>query len=106
MKSILYISIVTGAKSRGAGLATKWVVGAWSGIGIVFAEPVLGGSRNPMQEAKRFQWTLLGFVLCEAMGLNIKEKIGSIILMLNKVKVYLQLKKSVMFKVKVKKWVY
>jgi F-type H+-transporting ATPase subunit c len=69
MKSIFYISIVAGAKSIGAGLATIGVVGAGAGIGIVFGALVLGVSRNPMQETKLFQLTLLGFALCEAMGL-------------------------------------
>jgi F-type H+-transporting ATPase subunit c len=69
MKTIFYISLVTAAKSIGAGLATIGVVGAGAGIGIVFGALVLGVSRNPMQEPKLFQLTLLGFALCEAMGL-------------------------------------
>ena len=69
MKSIFYISLVAAAKSIGAGLATIGVVGAGAGIGIVFGALVLGVSRNPMQEPKLFQLTLLGFALCEAMGL-------------------------------------
>jgi F-type H+-transporting ATPase subunit c len=69
MKTIFYISIVTAAKSIGAGLATIGVVGAGAGIGIVFGALVLGVSRNPIQEPKLFQLTLLGFALCEAMGL-------------------------------------
>jgi F0F1-type ATP synthase membrane subunit c/vacuolar-type H+-ATPase subunit K len=62
MKSIFYSSITTASKYIGAGLAVIGCAGA--GIGIV-----LGISRNSLQEPKLFQLTLLGFALCEAMGL-------------------------------------
>ena len=69
MKSIFYLSITGGAKFLGAGLATIGVVGAGAGIGIVFAGLLLAVSRNPTKEPRLFQLTLLGFALCEAMGL-------------------------------------
>jgi len=38
-------------------------------IGVLFSGLILGLSRNPLLENKLFQMTLLGFALCEAMGL-------------------------------------
>jgi F-type H+-transporting ATPase subunit c len=69
MKSIFFSAITTTGKYIGAGLATIGCVGAGAGIGVVFGALVLGISRNPLQEPKLFQITLLGFALCEAMGL-------------------------------------
>ena len=69
MKSIFFSAITIAGKSIGAGLATIGCAGAGAGIGIVFGALVLGISRNPLQEPKLFQLTLLGFALCEAMGL-------------------------------------
>ena len=69
MKSIFFISMTSAAKFIGAGLATIGCAGAGAGIGRVFGALVLGISRNPLQEPKLFQLTLLGFALCEAMGL-------------------------------------
>lgn len=69
MKSIFFLTITTAAKSIGAGLATIGVVGAGAGIGIVFAGLLQALSRNPIKEPRLFQLTLLGFALCEAMGL-------------------------------------
>jgi len=72
MKSIFFSSVTTTGKYIGAGLATIGCAGAGAGIGIVFGALVLGISRNPLQEPKLFQLTLLGFALCEAMGLLYK----------------------------------
>jgi len=69
MKSIFFTAITTTGKFIGAGLATIGCAGAGAGIGIVFGSLVLGISRNPIQETKLFQFTLLGFALCEVMGL-------------------------------------
>lgn len=69
MKSIFYLSFTTSAKAMGAGLATIGVVGAGAGIGIVFAGLLISVSRNPNQEPRLVQLALLGFALCEAMGL-------------------------------------
>jgi F-type H+-transporting ATPase subunit c len=67
--SIFYLTMTTLGKSIGAGLATIGVVGAGAGIGVLFAGLLIGISRNPLLENKLFQMTLLGFALCEAMGL-------------------------------------
>jgi F-type H+-transporting ATPase subunit c len=69
MKSIFFLTLVGSAKYIGAGLATIGVVGAGAGIGIVFGCLLLSVSRNPSQEPRLFQLSLLGFALCEAMGL-------------------------------------
>ena len=69
MKSIFFLTFTTAGKFIGAGLATIGVVGAGAGIGIVFGGLLMGVSRNPSQETRLFQLSLLGFALCEAMGL-------------------------------------
>jgi F-type H+-transporting ATPase subunit c len=69
MQSIFYITLTTSAKLIGSGLATIGVIGAGAGIGIVFAGLLIGIARNPEQNTRLFQLTLLGFALCEAMGL-------------------------------------
>jgi F-type H+-transporting ATPase subunit c len=69
MSSIFFVTMTSSAKFIGAGLATIGVVGAGAGIGIVFAGLVLAISRNPLKEQRLFQLTILGFALCEAMGL-------------------------------------
>ncbi len=69
MKSIFYLSITAAGKYIGAGLSVIGCAGAGVGIGIVFGALVIGISRNPLQEPKLFQLSLLGFALCEAMGL-------------------------------------
>jgi len=67
--TVVIPSLIVLGKSVGAGLATIGVVGAGAGIGILFAGLLLAFSRNPLLEPKLFQYTLLGFALCEAMGL-------------------------------------
>jgi len=69
MKSIFFTTITLSAKYIGAGLATIGVVGAGMGIGIVFSGLLISLARNPLKEERLFQLTLLGFALCEAMGL-------------------------------------
>jgi len=69
INSIFFVSLTASAKLLGAGLATIGVVGAGAGIGIVFASLIIAYGRNPMQENRLFQLALLGFALCEAMGL-------------------------------------
>jgi len=69
MNTVFFLSLTTASKSIGAGLATIGVVGAGAGIGIVFAGLLLAISRNPMKENRLIQLALLGFALCEAMGL-------------------------------------
>jgi len=62
-------AFTSGARYVGAGLATIGVVGAGTGIGIIFAGLMNALSRNPSYEAKLMQTALLGFALTEAMGL-------------------------------------
>jgi F-type H+-transporting ATPase subunit c len=69
MTSNIYLAATAGAKLIGAGLATVGVVGAGAGIGIVFAGLLIANARNPQKEERLFQLSLLGFALCEAMGL-------------------------------------
>ena len=56
-------------KLIGAGLATIGVAGAAIGVGLVFAAYINGTSRNPSLKAELFNITILGFALCEALGL-------------------------------------
>jgi F-type H+-transporting ATPase subunit c len=67
--SVFFLTLTTLGKSVGAGLATIGVVGSGAGIGILFSGLLIALSRNPLLENKLFQLTLLGFALCEAMGL-------------------------------------
>lgn len=69
MNSIFFLTLTSSAKLIGAGLATIGVVGAGAGIGIVFSGLLLSISRNPHKEPRLVQLSLLGFALCEAMGL-------------------------------------
>jgi len=64
-----FLTLTTMGKSIGAGLATIGVIGAGAGIGVLFSGLLIALSRNPLLENKLFQLTLLGFALCEAMGL-------------------------------------
>ena len=56
-------------KLIGAGLATIGLVGAAIGIGLIFAAYLNGVARNPSLKGELFNITILGFALCEAMGL-------------------------------------
>ena len=57
------------AKLVGAGRATGGLAGAGVGIGTVFGALIVGISRNPSLEAKRFRYTIMGFALTEAIAL-------------------------------------
>lgn len=69
MDTVFYLSMTSSAKLMGAGLATIGVVGAGVGIGVVFSGLLSSVSRNPFKETRLVQLALLGFALCEAMGL-------------------------------------
>lgn len=56
-------------KILGAGIATISLVGAGTGVGIVFGSLLLSVSRNPGVKAELFQFAILGFALTEAVGL-------------------------------------
>lgn len=57
------------AKLVGAGAATIGLAGAGVGIGTVFGAFIIGRSRNPSREAKRFKYAIMGFALTEAIAL-------------------------------------
>jgi F-type H+-transporting ATPase subunit c len=57
------------AKLIGAGLATIALGGAATGIGLIFAALIGGVSRNPSLKQELFNLAILGFALCEALGL-------------------------------------
>ena len=69
MTNMDFTVFLQAAKYIGTGLATIGVVGAGAGIGIVFAGLLIALSRNPMKEPRLVQLALLGFALCEVMGL-------------------------------------
>jgi F-type H+-transporting ATPase subunit c len=56
-------------KILGAGLATISLVGAGTGVGIVFGSLIISVSRNPGIKNDLFQYAILGFALTEAVGL-------------------------------------
>ena len=61
--------ILQAAKLIGAGAATVGLAGAGVGIGTVFGAFIIGMSRNPSLEAKRFRDCIMGFALTEAIAL-------------------------------------
>lgn len=61
--------MVTSAKLMGAGLCVISLSGVGVGIGIIFGNLILGISRNPILKTELFSYAILGFALCEAMGL-------------------------------------
>ena len=62
-------ALLTIGKSCGAGSATIGLVGAGTGVGIVFGCFIYGTSRNPMRQNQLFKLAMLGFALTEAVGL-------------------------------------
>lgn len=56
-------------KIIGAGIATVSMVGAGTGVGIVFGALIVAVSRNPSLKPDLFQYAILGFALTEAVGL-------------------------------------
>ena len=55
--------LVKAAKLIGAGAATISLVGAGTGVGIVFASLVMSIARNPALLKQLFTYALLGFAL-------------------------------------------
>jgi ATP synthase subunit C. len=55
--------LVKAAKLIGAGVATVSLVGAGTGVGIVFASLVISIARNPALTKTLFTYALLGFAL-------------------------------------------
>lgn len=61
--------MIMAAKFIGAGLAVISLGGAATGIGIVFGALITGVARNPSLKGELFNLAILGFALCEALGL-------------------------------------
>ncbi len=61
--------MLAAAKYVGAGLACSGLIGAGTGIGIVFASLISATARNPQLKNQFMQYAVLGFALCEATGL-------------------------------------
>ena len=58
-----------GFRLIGAGLATISLVGAGTGVGIIFGSLVIALARNFGLKNDLFQMAILGFALTEAVGL-------------------------------------
>lgn len=65
----LAINLLAGSKFVGAGLATCGLIGAGTGVGIVFAAFLIAFARNPSLNKELFRFAILGFALTEAVGL-------------------------------------
>jgi F-type H+-transporting ATPase subunit c len=63
------LSLLTGLKAIGAGLAAVGLVGAGIGIGSVFSSLIAAVARNPSLRSDLFSLAILGFALAEATGL-------------------------------------
>jgi F-type H+-transporting ATPase subunit c len=61
--------MVTAAKLISAGLCIVALSGVGVGIGLIFGNLILGLARNPVLKSELFSYAILGFALCEAMGL-------------------------------------
>jgi F-type H+-transporting ATPase subunit c len=62
-------TILQGYRLIGAGLATIALVGAGTGVGIVFGSLIVSLARNPSLRGELFRNAILGFALTEAVGL-------------------------------------
>jgi F-type H+-transporting ATPase subunit c len=67
--NILAVNLLAGSKFVGAGLATCGLIGAGTGVGIVFAAFLIAFARNPSLNKELFRFAILGFALTEAVGL-------------------------------------
>jgi F-type H+-transporting ATPase subunit c len=61
--------MLAAAKIIGAGLACSGLIGAGTGIGLVFAALIASVARNPQMKGQLFAYAILGFALAEATGL-------------------------------------
>ena len=62
-------ALISIGKNIGAGLATMGLIGAGIGIGFIFASFIHAYSNNKEFEKPGFKFVMLGFALCEAVGL-------------------------------------
>jgi len=61
--------IAKSIKSIGSGLACSGLIGAGTGIGLVFASLIKAFAVNPRLKNQLFVYAILGFALSEAIGL-------------------------------------
>jgi F-type H+-transporting ATPase subunit c len=61
--------ILKASQKIGAGLASIGLIGAGVGIGSVFAALIMAYAHNPELKQDLFQYAIIGFALCEAIGL-------------------------------------
>lgn len=61
-------SYIRFARLLATGVATVSLIGSSLGVGVIFAGFLRALARNPELERILFQYTLLGFALCEAIG--------------------------------------
>jgi F-type H+-transporting ATPase subunit c len=64
-----YLIISKSIKAVGAGMACSGLIGAGTGIGLVFASLIKAFSINPKVKNQLFAYAILGFALAEAIGL-------------------------------------
>jgi F-type H+-transporting ATPase subunit c len=62
-------TILQASKMVGAGMATCGLIGAGTGVGIVFGCLIISYARNPSLQKALFSYALIGFALTEAIGL-------------------------------------
>ncbi|KAL9097295.1 MAG: hypothetical protein Q9165_000722 [Trypethelium subeluteriae] len=62
-------ALVEVSRNLGMGGAAIGLSGAGVGIGLVFAALIQGTARNPSVRGQLFQYAILGFAFCEAIGL-------------------------------------
>lgn len=65
----IYLEMEELGKLVGSGLATIGLVGAGTGVGVVFGCLIMGTARNPSLRNELFRLAILGFALTEAVGL-------------------------------------
>lgn len=61
--------MLAAAKYIGAGFACSGLIGAGTGIGLVFSSLIASIARNPQLRGQLFGYAILGFALVEATGL-------------------------------------
>ncbi|KAI9688514.1 MAG: hypothetical protein M1822_001463 [Bathelium mastoideum] len=62
-------ALVEVSRNLGMGAGAIGLSGAGVGIGLVFAALIQGTARNPSVRGQLFQYAILGFAFCEAIGL-------------------------------------
>lgn len=67
--SVIQRDIDQAAKYIGAGAATAGMAGSGAGVGMIFGNLIIAVSRNPGMKNQLFSFAVLGFAMCEAIGL-------------------------------------